>query len=126
MNKDKYGLLYSNNPDGSLTISIDRLKRYYPVPISLPSIIEYQDVGKDMNLRTEISKYYLEHTIKWIEKDNKLKKYSKLLKSKEGFEIIYNLLRVYVKNGRANWYDLRDPNNAPVIKEYLKYKLSQY
>ena len=29
MNKDKYGVLYQNNPDGSLTISIDRLKRYY-------------------------------------------------------------------------------------------------
>ena len=84
------------------------------------------DVGKDMNLRKEISKYYLEKTVEWIVKDNKLKKYSKLLKSKDGLEVIYNLLRVYVKNGKANWYDLRDPNNAPVIKEYLKYKLSTY
>jgi hypothetical protein len=126
MNKDKYGLLYSNNPDGSVTVSIDRLKRYYPVPPSLPGTIEYQDVGKDMNLRREISKYYLEKTVEWIVKDNKLKKYSKLLKSKDGLEVIYNLLRVYVKNGKANWYDLRDPNNAPVIKEYLKYKLSTY
>ena len=126
MNKDKYGLLYSNNPDGSVTVSIDRLKRYYPVPLSLPGTIEYQDVGKDMNLRKEISKYYLEKTIEWIDKDKKLKKYSKLLNSKDGLEVIYNLLRVYVKNGKANWYDLRDPNNAPVIKEYLKYKLNEY
>jgi hypothetical protein len=126
MNKDKYGLLYSNNPDGSITVSIDRLKRYYPVPLSLPGTIEYQDVGKDMNLRKDISKYYLEKTIEWIEKDKKLKKYSKLLKSKDGLEVIYDLLRVYVKNGKANWYDLRDPNNAPVIKEYLKYKLNEY
>lgn len=126
MNKDKYGLLYSNNPDGSVTVSIDRLKRYYPVPLSLPGTIEYQDVGKDMNLRKEISIYYLEKTIEWIDKDKKLKKYSKLLNSKDGLEVIYNLLRVYVKNGKANWYDLRDPNNAPVIKEYLKYKLNEY
>ena len=126
MNKDKYGLLYSNNPDGSVTVSIDRLKRYYPVPLSLPGTIEYQDVGKDMNLRKEISTYYLEKTIEWIEKDKKLKKYLKLLKSKDGLDVIYDLLRLYVRNGKANWYDLRDPNNAPVIKEYLKYKLNEY
>ena len=126
MNKDKYGVSYSNNPDGSVTVSIDRLKRYYPVPAFLPGTIEYQDVGKDMNLRKEISMYYLEKTIEWIAKDNKLKKYLKLLKSKDGLEVIYNLLRVYVKNGKANWYDLRDKNNSPVIKEYLKYKLNEY
>lgn len=126
MNKDKYGVLYQNNPDGSLTISIDRLKRYYPVPPVLPGTIEYQDVGKNMNLRKEISKYYLEKTIEWIQKDNKLKKYVKLLKSKDGLEIIYNLLRVYVKNGKANWYDLRDSYNYPIVKDYLKYKLENY
>jgi len=126
MNKDKYGVLYNNNPDGSITVSIDRLKRYYPVSVNLPGVIEYQDVGKNMKLRTEISKYYLVKTIEWIEKDKKLKKYLKLLKSKEGLEVIYNLLRIYVKNGKANWYDLRDSNNAPVIKQYLKYKLSEY
>jgi hypothetical protein len=126
MNKDKYGVQYSNNPDGSVTVSIDRLKRYYPVPAFLPGTIEYQDVGKDMNLRKEISMYYLEKTIEWIAKDNKLKKYLKLLKSKDGLEVIYNLLRIYVKNGKANWYDLRDKNNSPVIKEYLKYKLNEY
>jgi len=129
MNKDKYGVLYNTNPDGSITLSIDRLRRYYPVPLQLPSTIEYQDVGKNMNLRKEISKYYLENIINWITNDkkfNSLKKHLKLLKSKDGLEVIYNLLRVYVKNGKANWYDLRDPNNAPVVKEYLNYKLKEY
>ena len=126
MNDDNSKVNYNINTDGKLYVSTDRLKRYYPVPLSLPGTIEYQDVGKDMNLRKDISKYYLEKTIEWIEKDKKLKKYSKLLKSEDGLEVIYNLLRVYVKNGKANWYDLRDPNNAPVIKEYLKYKLNEY
>ena len=129
MNKDKYGVQYSNNPDGSVTVSIDRLKRYYPVPAFLPGTIEYQDVGKNMNLRNEITNYYLEKTINWMETDKNfrnVKKYLKHIKSKDGFQIIYNLLRLYVKNGRANWYDLRDPNNSHVIKEYLKYKLAEY
>ena len=103
--------------------------KYYPVPYVPPGVIEYQDVGQNMNLRNEITNYYLEKTINWMETDKNfrnVKKYLKHIKSKDGFQIIYNLLRLYVKNGKANWYDLRDSNNSPVLKDYLRYKIGEY
>jgi hypothetical protein len=124
-----YNPIVSSNPITPIVIQKPDGSKYYPVPYVLPSVIEYQDVGQNMNLRNEITNYYLEKTINWIETDKKfrnLKKYLKNLKSKDGYQIIYNLLRIYVKNGRANWYDLRDRNNSPVIKEYLQYKLEEY
>jgi len=104
-------------------------RKYYPVPPVPPISIEYQDIGKNMNLRKDVTKYYLTNLIQWIEKDKNfkhLKKHLRSLKSKDGLEIIYNLLRLYVKNGKANWYDLRDSNNSPVIKDYLRYKIGEY
>ena len=130
MNKDKYGAMFNNNADGSLTISIDRMKRYYPVPtVPLLTTYEYQDVGKNMELRKDVSKFFLEKVHQWIKEDksfNKVKKFSPALKSSNGLEIIYNLLRLYVRNGKANWYDLRDTYNYPIVKNYLLYKLENY
>ena len=130
MNKDKYGAMFNNNSDGSLTISIDRMKRYYPVPtVPLLTTYEYQDVGKNMELRKDVSKFFLENVLKWIKEDksyNKVKKFESALKSSNGLQIIYNLLRLYVRNGKANWSDLRDTYNYPIVKDYLKYKLENY
>ena len=83
MNKDKYGAMFNNNADGSLTISIDRMKRYYPVPTPLLTTYEYQDVGKNMELRKDVSKFFLEKVNQWIKEDksfNKVKKFSPALK----------------------------------------------
>ena len=129
MNKDKYGAMFNNNADGSLTISIDRMKRYYPVPTPLLTTYEYQDVGKNMELRKDVSKFFLEKVLNWIKEDksyNKVKKFESALKSSNGLTIIYNLLRLYVRNGKANWYDLRDTYNYPIVKNYLLYKLENY
>ena len=130
MNKDKYGAMFNNNADGSLTISIDRMKRYYPVPtVPLLTTYEYQDAGKNMELRKDVSKFFLEKVLKCIKEDksfNKIKKFETALKSSNGLVIIYNLLRLYVRNGKANWYDLRDTYNYPIVKNYLKYKLENY
>jgi len=130
MNKDKYGAMFNNNADGSLSISIDRMKRYYPVPaVPLLTTYEYQDVGKNMELRKDVSRYFLEKVLGWIKEDKsykKVKKFESALKSSNGLAIIYNLLRLYVRNGKANWYDLRDTYNYPIVKDYLKYKLENY
>ena len=126
MNKDSknFGALYGIQ-NGSI-VSLDPDRKVFIAPTPLVSGVEYQDVGKDMNLRKDVSIFYLEKIIKWIDEDKdfkSLKKHLKLLKSNKGLEVIYNFLRLLVKNGRANWYDLRDSYNYPIVKEYLKFKL---
>ena len=101
------------------------LKYFIPPPVHT-SILEYQDVNKDKNLRELVSNYFLKKTIKWIKhnKDfNHLKDKLALLENENGYNIIYNLLREYVKKGNNNWYDLR--SNKNIIKDYLRYKIGK-
>ena len=48
----------------------------------------------------------------------------KKISSKEGYKIVYNLIRKFVKEYNINWYDLRD--YYPIFKDYLKYHLINY
>ena len=77
------------------------LKYFIPPPIHT-SIIEYQDVNKDKYLRELVCNYFLTKIIKWI-KNNKnfehLKDKLVILETENGYNIIYNLLREYVKKG---------------------------
>lgn len=101
------------------------LKYFIPPPIHT-SIVEYQDINKDKNLRDIVTNYFLEKTIKWIKLDKKfnhLKDKIKSLETNKGYTIIYNLLRQYVKSNTSNWYDLK--KNKNIIKDYLKYKIGK-
>ena len=121
---------YNNNPDGTTSISINRLRKYFPIPYVPPVPIsnsDIPDVGKNPELRKTITLFYQQKIIKWITsyKDfSNLKKNLKFLKTKEGLFYVYHLLSDYVENGKANWYDLRDFVNYPNIKNFLKYKLN--
>ena len=123
-------ITYIHNPDGTTSISINRLRKYFPVPYVPPVPIrtdDIPDVGKNPELRKTITIFYQQKLIKWITsyKDfSNLKKYLKFLKTKEGLFYVYHLLSDYVENGKANWYDLRDFVNYPNIKDFLKYKLT--
>ena len=46
-----------------------------------------------------------------------------ILKSDKGYNVIYNLLREFVKKGENNWFDLR--NHYDIVKDYLRYKLGK-
>ena len=125
MDKNNYKALYGIDSTGTI-VNLDKDKKIIVAPTPLVSGVEYQDVGQDMNLRKDVSAFYLVKTIEWIEKDKdfkSLKKRLRILKSNKGLELIYNLLRLLVRNGKANWYDLRDSWNYPIVKEFLKYKL---
>ena len=123
-------ITYTTNPDGTTSISINRLRKYFPVPYVPPVPItnsDIPDIGKNPELRKTITLFYQAKLIKWIisYKDfSNLKKYLKFLKTKEGLFYVYHLLSDYVENGKANWYDLRDFVNYPNIKDFLKYKLT--
>ena len=102
--------------------------RYYPVPKLDPLPIEVQDIGLDKDLQKSVLDFFYYKVLKWIPdyKDFAFaKKHMKLLKSKKGYAYIYSLLDLYVKNSRANWYDLRDPGNYDNIKNFIKHKLSE-
>jgi hypothetical protein len=124
MNLPKEDNSVTVNPDG--TVKLNRLRRYYPVPLMLPSTFEYQDVGKNMSLRNEITDFYRKKIIEWINTDKgfvRHKKHLAFIKSHEGRTYVYTLLRVYVKKGKANWYDLRDNLNYSILKDFFKYKI---
>ncbi len=108
------------------TINDKRILKYFIPPPIVTNVVEYQNVNKDQNLRKNVTDFFLKKSIKWIENyqefkhlENKLN----LLKSEKGYNIIYNLLREFVKKGSNNWFDLRD--NYDVIKDYLRYKLGK-
>jgi len=120
---------YVINPDGSVRLSINRLRKYYPVPYVPPVIEEVYDVGKDMKLRKSVTDFYYEKLLKWIKTDREFSHHKKdleYLNSRAGYKYIYYILRLYVKNGQANWYDLRDPINYPNIKKFLNFKVGSF
>lgn len=102
-------------------------KKLYSVPINpQPTTpVQYQDVGDDPNLQSQVTKFFHQKVLKWIKEysDFKhLKKHFKFL-NKKGEEYIYNLLKLFVRKSKANWYDLRDPKNYDNIKQYLKNRI---
>lgn len=104
----------------------NRPLQYFVPPPIIESTLTYQDVNKDPKLRELLTDFFYKKTIKWVSTYNDfkhLKKSLSLLKSKEGYNIIYNLLRVYVKQNNINWYDLKEYYNN--VKDYLKYKLGK-
>ena len=105
-------------------ISYNKPLTYFLPPSNIPSTILYQDVNKDKNLRNSMTLFYLNKTIKWINKYNKFKNLKHLLnklESKSGYKIIYNILRQYVKKNIINWYDLKQ--NYSDVKIFIKNKL---
>jgi hypothetical protein len=99
-------------------------RRYWPVPPLIDHVVEYQNINKDINLRKDVTKFFHEKVIKWINEYDEFKIHkSKLsfLKTTDGQMYIYNLLRHFVKKSGINWYDLRD--NYSILKEYLSKKL---
>lgn len=93
----------------------------------IPTLREKVDINKDPKLRKTITTFYYKKAKKWMEtyKDFKhTKKNLKKIKSKDGFKIIYNLLRKFVKKYNVNWYELRKPNYE-IVKDFLKYELAK-
>jgi hypothetical protein len=132
MSNEDEKVYFNVNPTmNSASISINRPRKYYPTPVYVPPVINLervQDVGKDKNLRKQMTHFFQQKLIKWMstEKDfYSLKKYNKFIGTNEGLFYVYHLLSTYVENSAANWYDLTDFINYPNLKKFLKHKLSQ-
>jgi hypothetical protein len=108
----------------STTPGIPATRKYYPVPPTYPSVYQYQNVNKDMNLRLDVTKFFHRKVIKWLDSEESFHKYQSkksYLESTDGQLHIYRLLRMFVKRSGINWYDLRD--NYSIIKDFLSKKL---
>jgi hypothetical protein len=93
--------------------------------IQQPQTISSIDVGQDTNLQNNVTLFFHKKILKWIKnyKDfSHLKKHYHYLQSNEGIVYINNMLKLFVKKSNANWYDLRDPHNYPIVKDFLKHK----
>jgi len=104
-----------------------RIKKYFPPPPYVGTLIEYIDVNKDKNLRKSVTDFFHKKSIKWTSKYpeySHVKKYLKKLKSSEGYDVIYQLIRQFVKQYNINWYDLRD--YYVTFKNFLKAKLVEH
>ena len=103
-------------------------KRLYSVPIQAPYTIPtpYQDVGDNPNLQSDVTNFFYIKVLKWIKEQpdfKHLKKHLTFLNGTKGKVYIYDMLRLFVKYSKANWYDLRDDINYAIIKKYLKKKI---
>ena len=99
------------------------IKKYYPQPPLINSVIKYENINKDPNLRKLMTNFYLKKSIKWINKYEEFNASKKILykiESNSGYEIIYNLLRNFIKKSKTNWYDLKDKDKYFIIKDFLK------
>ena len=102
----------------------DLNKMYKELPVIVPSVVQYQNVNTDTNLRTDVTKFFNRKVIKYITKNsdlNHLKNELPFLKSNEGWTFIYKLLQRFVKYSNINWYDLRD--NYRIVRKYIIKKL---
>ncbi len=109
----------------SLTPKESREFRYFPAPPIIPSYFKYQNVNVDPNLQHIVTTDFHQKVIEWIKHDKafkKFKKYEKELKSEVGYEMIHKILKLFVKRGNTNWYDLKEQNS--LIKSYIRHKLN--
>lgn len=86
----------------------------------------YLNVNKDPRLRRDVTKFFKNKIIKWINNDSDFKQYKHNLhhyESIEGTKDIYNLIRNFVKKYKVNWYDLRTEKYYS-MKDYFSRKLN--
>jgi hypothetical protein len=88
------------------------------------TLYNYQTVNDDKQLQNTVTDYFLDKTIYWIKHDSSFKKAKKYLKRLEGIngdDIMYKLLKLFVRKGNTNWYDLKIQQD--LVKDYIRYKL---
>ena len=95
-------------------------------PPFIQTVYKYQNINIDKNLQYMVTTKFLDKTIKWIENDNDFKgtkKYLSKLKNEDGYNIMYHILKLFVKKGNTNWYDLGEQEG--LVRDFIKFKLKK-
>ena len=102
-----------------------KVKNFFVPPPYITTLKRVYDINNDPQLRKTVTSFYYKKCKKWMKeyKDFKhTKKNLKKIESDDGFKIIYNLIRKFVKLHKVNWYELREKNYL-LVKDFLKYYL---
>lgn len=100
---------------------------YFPAPPVILSYREYQNVNADKKLQNMVTEKFLKKLKVWLKEDPKfksVKKFKKIIDSDEGYDVIHYILKILVKRGRTNWYDL--DLQQGLVKKYILFKLKEY
>jgi hypothetical protein len=101
------------------------VKPYSPY-LESPYRYDVEDIGNNEDLKEDVTEFFYNKTLKWLDKDiefAKVKKTKKILKTKKGESYIYKILSSFVKKNNVNWYELRDENNFEDVKDHIRLKL---
>lgn len=85
---------------------------YIPQPLFVRKVIKYQNVNKDKGLRQNVTNIFLEEYLNYLKINSKI---YKKINSKDGYDIIYKMLRIYVKRYKKNWYDLEKQKRSVIL-----------
>ena len=88
---------------------------------------KYINVNKNKDLRKSVTTFFHKKLIKWINEysDFKhLKKHLKKIETNEGYEIVYKLIKTFLKKNYLKWWDTKE--HYFIIKDYLKVKVTNY
>lgn len=99
---------------------------FLPPPFTR-TYFNYQDINSDRNLRKEVTDHFfdlLHEKIKFDDRFKKYKKHSTFLNSRQGYELIFKILKHFTIKYNYNWYDLR-PQQQEVIL-YISKKLDKH
>ena len=98
---------------------------YFQPPPFIETTLTYQNVNADPILQSKVTNYFLNKTIKWIHTKKSFKsckKYLNLLNNENtGYDIIHKILKILVRKGNTNWYDLK--SQEYIVKDYILHKL---
>jgi hypothetical protein len=100
------------------------MSKYFPPPIFIPTIHQYQNVNMDENLQVSVSNKFRLYTIDWMKNDKSyksVKKYIKYIQGPNGETIIRKILNLFVVRGNTNWYDLE--LQTTLVKDFILHKL---
>ena len=100
-------------------------KLYSPPPSG--HYYKYINVNKNKDLRNSVTKFFHKKLIKWINKYSEykhLKKYLKKIESDEGFNIVFKIIKKFLKKNNLKWWDAK--KHYFIIKDYLKVKVTKY
>ena len=74
-----------------------------------------------------VTKKFLKKLKVWLKNDSSyksVKKFNKIIDKDEGYDVVHYILKILVKRGRTNWYDL--DLQEGLVKKYILFKLKEY
>ena len=100
---------------------------YFVPPPFILSYKRYQNVNADKRLQRMVTNKFLKKLKVWLKEDKSFKqvlKFKKIIDKDEGFDVVHYILKILVKRGRTNWYDL--DLQTYLVKKYILLKLKEY